>query len=102
MFSDDCIFFFLSFVLVAFVELNDRGAWTAHSYIDKFESFWKFDDNVERINENDVSCDEFIERFEKLYKPVVIECSQVSAMWLTIIHRKQCAMINFFIFKMCL
>lgn len=61
-----------------FLELNDRGAWTAHNYIDKFEPFWKFEDNVERINEDEVSCEEFIERFEKVYKPVVIEASQVS------------------------
>lgn len=71
------VLFGSSFLLHYFLELNDRSAWTAHNYIDKFEPFWKFEDNVERINEDEVSCEEFIERFEKLYKPVVIEASQV-------------------------
>lgn len=69
------LYFYLFFL---HLELNDRGAWIAHNYIDRFEPLWKFDDNVERINENEVSCEEFIERFEKDYKPVVIEGSQVS------------------------
>lgn len=60
------------------LELNDRGAWTSQNYIEKFEPYWQFDDNVERIDENAVSCDEFIERFEKIYKPVVIVGSQVN------------------------
>lgn len=58
-------------------ELGDKGAWTAMDYANRFEQFWKFDDNVERINAKDVSCEEFIERFEKINKPVVIEGIQV-------------------------
>lgn len=58
-------------------ELNDKGAWTALNYLDNFEKFQQFDDNCERIDANNVSCDEFIERYEKIYKPVVIEGTQV-------------------------
>lgn len=46
--------------------------------MNRFSEFKEFDDNVERINVKDVSCQEFINRFEKLYKPVVIEGMQVS------------------------
>lgn len=46
-------------------------------YANHFDQFWKFDDNVERINAPDVNCEEFIERFEKVNKPVVIEGLQV-------------------------
>lgn len=63
-----------------FVELGDKGAWNALDFANKFEPFWKFEDNVERIDARDVSCDEFIERFEKLNKPVVIEGVQVNCM----------------------
>lgn len=59
------------------VELGDKGAWTAMDYASRFDHFWKFEDNVERINAKDVSCEEFIERFEKINKPVVIEGIQV-------------------------
>lgn len=48
-----------------------------HKYAENFDEFWKFDDNVERIREDEVSCDEFIERFEKIYKPVIVNESQV-------------------------
>lgn len=50
--------------------------------MDRFSEFKDFDDNVERINVNDVSCQEFIDRFEKLYKPVVIEGLQVGSEFL--------------------
>lgn len=61
-----------------FAELGEKGAWTAMDYANRFDNFWKFDDNVERIHVEDVNCDEFIELFEKLNKPVVIEGVQVS------------------------
>lgn len=61
-----------------FSELSDKGAWVALNYVNRFSEFKQFDENVERINVNDVSCQEFIDRFEKLYKPVVIEGMQVS------------------------
>lgn len=60
--------------------MNDKGAWATLDYANKFEHFWKFDDNVKRIDVRDVSCDEFIERYEKPYLPVVIEGVQVSEM----------------------
>lgn len=63
---------------IHWTELNDKGAWTALNYVSKFDQFWKFEDNCERIHVKDVNCDEFIERFEKPYKPVVIEGIQVS------------------------
>lgn len=67
----------LFLMLFFFSELGDKGAWTAMDYANKFEQFWQFDDNVERIDAREVNCDEFIERFEKINKPVVIEGLQV-------------------------
>lgn len=61
-----------------FAELSDKSSWTALDYANKFSKIWKFDDNCERISVRDVDCDEFIERYEKPYKPVVIEDIQVS------------------------
>lgn len=59
-----------------------------------FDSFWKFEDNIERIHAKDVSCEEFIERFEKLNKPVVIEGMQVEDILM------ECfAIFNFFHFE---
>lgn len=60
-----------------FSELGDKGAWIALDYASKFDQFWNFDDNVERIDARDVDCDEFIERFEKLNTPIVIQSLQV-------------------------
>lgn len=37
----------------------------------------KSDDNIKRIDVGKVSCDQFLEQFEKLKKPVVITNSQV-------------------------
>lgn len=65
-------------VLFVVAELNDKGAWTALRYVDNFNDFAKFTDTVDRINVNDVSCDEFIERYEKIYKPVIITGVQVN------------------------
>lgn len=61
------------------IELGDKGAWTILDYASRFDHFWKFEDNVERIDARNVSCDEFIERYEKPNKPVVIENIQVFA-----------------------
>lgn len=67
------LFLYYNFCFISFrTELNDKGAWTALQYADNFEPFWDFQDNVERIIEDDVTCDEFIERYEKIYKPVII------------------------------
>lgn len=60
-----------------FPELGEKSAWTVLDYANRFDQFWQFDDNIERIHAKDVSCEEFIERFEKINKPVVIEGIQV-------------------------
>lgn len=39
----------------------------------KFKPFWDFEDNVDRIEESKVTPSEFIERYEKPYKPVIIQ-----------------------------
>ncbi|XP_035724829.1 bifunctional arginine demethylase and lysyl-hydroxylase PSR-like [Vespa mandarinia] len=54
-------------------ELGDKIAWTQHGYSKKFETFWNFQDNVERIDESIVVTEEFIEKYEKPYKPVIIQ-----------------------------
>lgn len=54
------------------LELADKAAWTQHGYVKKFDEFWKFKDNIERIDESKVSKDEFILNFEQPYKPVII------------------------------
>lgn len=47
-------------------------------YVDNFvDEFTKFEDNVDRIHVRDVNCDEFIEKYEKIYKPVSILGVQV-------------------------
>lgn len=61
-------------------ELSAKGSWTALDYLNKFNKIWEFDDNCERISENEVNCAQFIERYERHYKPVVIEDTQVSRM----------------------
>lgn len=66
-------------------------------YANKFEQFWQFDDNVERIDAREVNCDEFIERFEKINKPVVIEGLQVIYVWRNLLfelwHSARCDII---------
>ncbi|XP_012150133.1 bifunctional arginine demethylase and lysyl-hydroxylase PSR isoform X2 [Megachile rotundata] len=54
-------------------ELGDKTAWIQHGYSKNFESFWNFTDNVDRIEESKVSTEEFIEKYEKPYKPVIIQ-----------------------------
>lgn len=55
-------------------ELNDKDGWTKLDYASTFNLDLKaMKDNVERIHVDDVSPDVFIERYEKLYKPVVIK-----------------------------
>jgi hypothetical protein len=53
-------------------ELNDKGDWSSLGYIDQFESFSTVNDNVERIHVKDFPPSEFIEKYERLYNPVVI------------------------------
>ncbi|XP_049882958.1 bifunctional arginine demethylase and lysyl-hydroxylase PSR [Pectinophora gossypiella] len=53
-------------------ELADKYQWTALKYAGNFDEFLKFDDNVDRIDANEVSPEEFIDKYEQIYKPVVI------------------------------
>ncbi|KAL0107608.1 hypothetical protein PUN28_014721 [Cardiocondyla obscurior] len=53
-------------------ELVDKAAWTQHGYIKNFQKFWEFQDNAERIDESIVTTEEFVEKYEKPYKPVII------------------------------
>jgi len=53
-------------------ELNDKGEWSSLGYVEQFDSFSAVHDNVERIHVKDFSPSEFIEKYESLYKPVVI------------------------------
>lgn len=60
------------------LELNAKGAWTQISYSQSFEPFKVVVDNVPRLEESTVSPEEFIEKYEKPYLPVVIRGSQDS------------------------
>ena len=54
-------------------ELGTSESWVEHGYAKHFDvSYDHVNDTVERIHVKDVSPDEFIRRFEKPYKPVVI------------------------------
>ena len=58
---------------VIFSELSTSESWIEHGYAKNFDvSYDHVNDTVERIHVKDVSPDEFIRRFEKPYKPVVI------------------------------
>ncbi|XP_058064498.1 bifunctional arginine demethylase and lysyl-hydroxylase PSR isoform X1 [Anopheles bellator] len=57
-------------------ELYAKSAWVQLEYHQKFELYRNFDDNVERIDVAKVSQEQFIERYERTYKPVVIEGMQ--------------------------
>ncbi|XP_014239137.1 bifunctional arginine demethylase and lysyl-hydroxylase PSR [Trichogramma pretiosum] len=54
-------------------ELVDKIAWTHLNYKKNFAVFWDFQDNVDRIDVNKVSLEEFILRYEKPYIPVIIK-----------------------------
>lgn len=55
-----------------FLELASTFMWTELGYAKNFEPYTQFEDNCPRIHAPDVSCEEFIERFEKPYIPCVI------------------------------
>lgn len=60
--------------VLRFAEL-DKEAWYQLKYVECFDEFKNFVDNTERIQVKDVSPELFIERYEKPYKPVVIQGS---------------------------
>lgn len=57
-------------------ELANSAAWIELQYAKNFEYFTQFEENVDRINASEYDCQDFIEHYEKLYKPVVIRCLQ--------------------------
>ncbi|VEN56451.1 unnamed protein product [Callosobruchus maculatus] len=58
-------------------ELNTKGAWRQQGYASHFEKFKQFTDNCERISVTNCSHHDFISRYERPYKPVVITgCQQ--------------------------
>lgn len=54
------------------LELSSTSAWSELNYNLAFDVFTQFEDNVERIHAPNVNCQEFIDQYEKNYKPVVI------------------------------
>ncbi|XP_050441237.1 bifunctional arginine demethylase and lysyl-hydroxylase PSR [Adelges cooleyi] len=59
-------------------ELSDKDAWHTFKYADNFKPFTIVNDNVERINVENVSPDVFVEKYERPYKPVVVRGLQNS------------------------
>lgn len=66
-FSFCCCFFFS--------ELNFKNGWTQIGYAKRFDDFTQFEDNVERIDYKEYSCQRFIDEYEAPYKPCVITVS---------------------------
>ena len=59
--------------MVLFSELSTTESWTQEGFAKNYDlSFDKVDDTVERIYVKDVSLQDFIDRYEKPYKPVSI------------------------------
>jgi len=54
-------------------ELSDSHGWSKHNYAENFDAHPKLvHDNVERINAEHISVEEFQDKFERTYTPVVI------------------------------
>ena len=55
-------------------ELSEGShGWSKNNYVEKFDASTKYiNDNVDRIDASQVSIEEFQERYEKTYTPVVV------------------------------
>lgn len=53
-------------------ELNEYWSWSMLNYAAHFDRYKEVNDTIERIDVDSVSPEEFIEKYEKPYKPVVI------------------------------
>lgn len=58
--------------MFSLVELSSSHSWSELNYSKNFEHYKQFEDNVERVNAADLDLQQFIDKFEKHYKPVVI------------------------------
>lgn len=67
-------------------------------YIERFHEFENFTDNVERINVDKVTSQEFIDKYEKPYRPVVIEGVQVNEKTFVWFENVCSNVTNFFFF----
>jgi histone arginine demethylase JMJD6 len=57
--------------------LGDRSGWYALDYARNFNlSLNRVDNRLDRINADKVSLEEFIDKYEKPYKPVIITNAQ--------------------------
>jgi len=54
-------------------ELSNGDLWLQKDYANTFSLDWECDDTLERIKVEDVSTEEFIDRYEAPYKPVAIQ-----------------------------
>ncbi|XP_031335911.1 bifunctional arginine demethylase and lysyl-hydroxylase JMJD6 isoform X3 [Photinus pyralis] len=58
-------------------ELTTKEAWTAQGYLECFQKFWEFTDNCDRIDCTEASYAEFVDKYERPYKPVVLTNAQL-------------------------
>ena len=59
------------------LELKNDEDWHKHQYFKNFNlDYSNIPDNIDRIDVNKVSIDEFIEKYEKPYKPCILLNSQ--------------------------
>ena len=60
-----------------FIELSDKHAWHCLDYAATYDLSANFIDNVPREDATKLSVDEFVEQYEKHYKPVVFTSTQL-------------------------
>ena len=76
------ISFFSQSTIQFILELKSDEDWHKYNYYKTFDvSLDSAPDNIERIDGNHVSVEDFIEYYERPYKPVVIQNTQTD--WLT-------------------